>query len=276
MSGSLADAAAAATSFKDQALVNGLPPDLVIVVTAMTIFQVVDFGHRQFITPLFPTYKSLPINQRYEWDRRAFNLFFQHIQIFLNVYVLTWDTACVSDPLYGYSKFAHFSFLVIIGYYLVDVCALVMHPSSPSGTTVWVIHHFVAIVLLVYNVSYMTKSAFPAAVLLISGAGNIPNDLRWFVSALNVRRRAVSNLVLLLCAVIMFLVGAVPPPVLLYRAAIFLKVSVKEVFFRHMKFYCRFFFLFFYLPHLYLVALQVDRMYRNWNLPPPPFRIKSN
>lgn len=253
----------------------GLPPDIVIIVFALSSFQVAEWVHRRHIGPLFRAYVKLPFRDRFDWDRRAINITFQFLQLFCNGYLLTLDRAATADYLYGYSSFAHFLFIVIIAFYIYDTCGIVMHPSPGSTYIAWIIHHVIAIGLLLFDVSFKRYSAFPAATFLISAAGHIPNELRWFCAAMNVQSQAMLNFTLVLCALISIVTLAIPPPYLLWKAAGQLGISIFQLITTRMRPYCIFFFSLIYLPHVGLVLHQIRRMRIHWGKPAEPFRTRK-
>lgn len=252
-----------------------MPPDLVIVTFSITLLQFLELTHRYKIAPCFPSYNALSFRDRFDWNRRAINLLFQFLQFFFNLYILTIDKSVTSDYIYGYSPIAHVGFLIIISFYVYDTTGMVMHPSWPSLTPVWIFHHVVAALLLVYDVSYRKSSAFPAAAFLIAAAGHIPNELRWFIIVTNVSNLRIINAANVLSTVIISIACVLPPPYLLYKCAVQLNTSILQVVTHHMRFYCTFIFIIFYIPHIYISIVQFHRAYTNWNQQPITFRPKK-
>lgn len=250
-------------------------PDLVIVVFAIAVLQLLEVMHRIWIGPSSSSYRNLLYRDRFDWDRRALNLFFQVVQAIFNGYVLFFDRQVNADPLYGYSPIAHVGFLVIIAFYVYDTTGIIMHPAPPSTSSMWIFHHFVAVGLLLFDVSFRRCSAFPAAAFLISGAGHIANEARWLCTATNVQNQIVLKSCHVLCVVIAILTCGIPPPLLLWRCAKHLDVSVFELTFTRMRPYCLFFFALIYIPHIVLIFYQAWRAYLVWGLPPMPFRPKK-
>lgn len=252
-----------------------LPPDLVIVVCTMFALQLCEVSHRKWIGPFFSSYSSLPYRDRFDWDRRVLNVSFQALQAVFNGYLLLFDPEVIVDPLYGYSATAHVGFLVIIAFYVYDATGIIMHPAPPSTSSMWVFHHFVAVGLLLFDVSFRRCSAFPAAVFLISGAGHIANEARWLCTAMNVQNQTVLKGLHVLCIVICVLTCVLPPPLLLVKGAEQLGVSVFDLVTTRMRSYCTFFFSLIYIPHVVLIFDQAGRAYRSWGLAPKPFRPKK-
>lgn len=250
-------------------------PDLVVLVVTLVVLQLLEVVQRHVIGPRFKAYNALTFRDRFDWDRRSINITFQVVQAVFNAYILLLDLGATSDILYGYSIKAHIGFLIIIAFYLYDTTGIIMHPLPPSAGGVWIIHHIIAVGLLVYNVTYKKSSAFPAATFLISAAGHIPNELRWFLVVSNQRNQAALNFANLLCLLIIIVTCVLPPPYLLSKAAQQLDTSVYDVVFNRMRAYCRFFFLLIYIPHVYLVYYQFNRLIIHWNKCPEPFRQRK-
>lgn len=256
-------------------LPQGVPPDVVVVSVALTILQVFEWIHRRSIGPRFQSYVTLPFRDKFDWDRRVNNLSFQLIQLIFNAYLILFDRNTRKDYLYGYSPIAHIGFLVIIAFYLYDSTGIVMHPSPSSRSVAWLTHHVIAVSLLLWVVSVKRSFAFPSAIFLISAAGHIPNELRWFIAATNVRNQALINTVLVLCFVITFVTCAVPPPYLLYRCAVQFGISIYNLIFFRMRVYCISVFSLIYIPHVFLVVHQLRRLHVHWNQPSEPFRTRK-
>lgn len=250
-----------------------MPPDLLIVSITTVILQLSELLHRHKIGPLFRTYTSLPFRDRFDWDRRALNLTFQFLQLFFNAYLLTLDTAVISDCLYGYSDLAHIGFLVIIAFYIYDTTGMIMHPRPATLAPMWIFHHYLAVGLLLFNVCYQRTSAYPAAVFLISAAGHIPSEFRWLYAAMRVNNRFLLKTSNLVVAVIAFLTCGIPPPYLLVKASRQLHISVWQLVTQRMRPYCTFFFSLIYVPHVILVLHQFKRAYDDWGKVPEPFRM---
>ncbi|CDF35112.1 unnamed protein product [Chondrus crispus] len=256
-------------------LPSSLPPDLVTVVSSLTLFYALDLFHRHYISPLFPSYVSFPPAARFDWDRRSLNLFFQLVQTPFNLYLLLLDPHTQADPLYGYSPLAHLGFLIIVAFYLYDAAGIVMHPTPPSSSPLWLFHHSVAVALLVYDISYRRCSALPAAAFLISAAGHVSNEARWLCTVTDVRDQRLLKPLHLFCVLVPLVTCGLPPPWLLYKCARQLRVSVVQLVAQQMRPYCLFFFIIIYVPHLGLIAYQARRAYRLWGAAPKPFRIKK-
>lgn len=252
-----------------------LPPDLVIVCATLTLLQILEWTHRRHIGSCFSSYTRLPFRDRFDWDRRVVNLTFQVIQLFANTYILLLDPSATADVLYGYSAKAHTIFLATAAFYLYDSTGIVMHPSPSSNSGMWLLHHAIAIVLIVYNVSYRRTSAFPAATFLISAASHIPNELRWLFTASNVTSQAALNALLGLCFLIVLLTCGLPPPYLLWKCTRQMSASLNDVVLKRMQFYCVLVFMLIYVPHVVVVFHQLHRLCVYWNRAPEPFRTKK-
>lgn len=250
-------------------------PNVVVVIGTLSLLLLISAIQRFYIGPhFFESYRKLSFRDQFDWDRRTINIIFQLLQTIFNSYLLIFDDAVTSDVLYGYSPIAHYGFLIIIGFYIYDSFGVVMHPL-PSSPSVWITHHVISVALLTYCVAYMRCSAFPAAVFLISAAGHIPNELRWFLAVSNERRVWVINAIHVLCTTVVFGTCGVPPPVLIVRAARQLGVGVVDVVFKHMRVYCVFVFLLIYVPHVILICIQIVRTVKEWNKIPGPFRHRK-
>lgn len=250
-------------------------PDVVVVFTTISTLLFIEWIHRRRLGPRLPSYKGLPFCDRFDWNRRIINLLFQVVQLLFNIYLLTADKQVSLDYIYGYSLAAHIGFLSIVSFYMYDSIGIVMHPSPSSRSLPWLIHHLVAIVLLLWIVSYKQSFAFPAAAFLVSAAGHIPNELRWFIAAANVRNQIVINTVLLLCFIFTFLFCGVPPLYLLQKIATQLHTTMYSVFFSRMRSHCVFVFLLVYIPHVVLLFHQLHRLVIYWNRPSEPFRTRK-
>lgn len=237
--------------------------------------QLVEWVYRRSIGPRFQSYVVLPFRDRFDWDRRVINLSSQVIQLIFNSYLILFDRNTRKDYLYGYSPIAHIGFLIIIAFYIHDSTGIVMHPSPSSRSVPWLIHHFIAASLLLWVVSCKRSFAFPCAIFLVSSASHIPNELRWFIAATNVRNQALINTVLVLCFTVTFFACGVPPLYLLYRCAFQFGTSVHNLIFFHMRIYCIFVFFLIYVPHVCLVFHQLHRLYFHWNKPSEPFRSRK-
>lgn len=249
-------------------------PNLVVVVAALSVLLVVSAVQRLYIGPCFESYRNLSYRDRFDWDRRAINLVFQVIQTLFNGYLLMFDEAATADVLYGYSVVAHYGFLIIIAFYIYDSFGVVMHPL-PSSAFVWITHHFISVALLVYDAAYMRCSAFPAATFLISAAGHIPNELRWFLAVSNQRRVSIINVTHVLCMVVVFITCGIPPLVLIIKAARQLEIAVLDVVFKRMRVYCISVSLLIYIPHVILIYIQIVRAFKEWDKIPGPFRHRK-
>lgn len=256
-------------------LSQGVPPDVVIVSVTLMVLQSFEWFHRRSIGPRLQSYTELPFSDKFDWGRRVINLSFQLIQLVFNAYVIMFDQNTRKDNLYGYSTVAHIGFLIIIAFYLYDSTGIVMHPSPSSRSVVWLIHHVIAVSLLLWVVSLKRSFAFPSAIFLISAAGHIPNELRWFIAATDVRNQGLINTSLVLCFVITFVACGIPPPYLLYKCAAQLGVSVHDLVFSRMRIYCISVFLLIYIPHVFLVFHQLHRLFAHWNRPSGPFRTRK-
>lgn len=252
-----------------------LPPDLVILSATLFILQLFDIIQRNYINPFFPSYSSLPFRDRFDWERRFLNLLFQIIQAPFNAYILLLDRQVSTDYIYGYSTAAHVGFIVIIAFYIYDTIGIVMHPAAPSNSPMWLFHHSVAVVLLLYNVSYRKCSAFPAAAFLISGAGHIMNELRWLCTAMNVQSQRVLKTCHIFYVLVCILTCGLPPPFLLLKCARQLGIPVFDLVIHHMQPYCNFVFILIYVPHVVLIFYQAWRAYRLWGTSPIPFRQRK-
>lgn len=235
--------------------------------------QLVDLLHRTYIGPLFPSYLSLPFRHRFEWDRRAVNILFQVFHGIFNVYIIIFDPSATADYIYGFSRVAHLGHAITIAFYLYETTGFVMHPFHSSKMLYWVLHHFIASALLLYNISYKQSSAFPASILMMSACAHLPNDMLWLFRANNFRNQTLANA--LHVASFGFTVSCCgfPPPYLLLKCASELRVSIKELVLLHMRPYCILTFLIFYLPHLKIICIVWRRLVRNWNKPMEPLVI---
>lgn len=250
-------------------------PDVVVFAAALFVLLLFDALHVRLVAPRFRAYQALAFRDRYEWGRRANNLVVQLAQLIFNAHVLCADTGATRDYLYGYSGVAHAGLLCVAAFYVYDSIAMLLHPAPPTTAPLWLAHHALATGLLLYNTSYKRSSAFPAATFLVSAAGHIPNEIRWLLSANGVLSARRSNANNVLHVAIMAATCAFPPPYLLHKAAGQLGVSVAELALRRMRLSCRFFFLLFYVPHLYLIHYVARRAARQWNKPPEPFRTRK-
>lgn len=253
-----------------------LPPDLIVVAASLTMFQLTEVVHRHRIGPSISSYSRLPFCHRFDWDRRFLNITFQTLQLIFNLYLIFFDPVVQADCLRAYSNTAHLGFLIIIAFYIYDTTGIVMHPITPPGTSIWIFHHLVATSLLLLNVCYLRTSAFPAAILLISAASHIPNELRWILSALHVQNPKLLRAVFLLRAFLTLLFCGLPPPYLLFRLAAHLDTSIFRLISHHMPSYCIFFFLLIYVPHVVLVFYLFRRVLLLWNARVKPLRISTN
>ncbi|PXF49232.1 Transmembrane protein 56 [Gracilariopsis chorda] len=250
-------------------------PDVVVIFLCFLSFQLFDAIHHHCISPKLPIYAQLSFRDRYDWDRRVTNLTFQLLQLPFNLYILFVDQNSTSDVIYGYSRIAHVGFVIILSFYIHDTTGLVLHPRAPTGTCGWIIHHIIASALLVYDVCYKQSSAFPAAAFLISAAGHIPNDLRWFFTATALFRRLPVSFrdgfnifsISLISAVFL-----IPPIWLLKRCAQQLELSMYDLLIQRMTTYCHFFFALIYLTHVGVVIGQLRRLGREWRTEAPQFR----
>lgn len=252
-----------------------LPPDLVIVIVTMTFLQLLEVTQRKYFGPAFKSYSTLTFRDRFEWDRRAINIIFQTLQVIFNSYILLYDPYSTSDVLYGYSPIAHIGFLIIVTFYVYDATGIVMHPSPSSSSIAWLIHHFITVGLLVFDVSYKKCSAFPAAVFLISSVGHIPNETRWFLAVTNIHNIFIIRSIHLVCGFVALVTCGFPPPYLLIRVATQLQITVFDVVFYRMRGYCMFFFLLIYIPHVIIIFVQFKRIFSEWNERPKAFRHRK-
>ena len=246
--------------------------DLVLIVCLLLLLSLTEVVLRQWTHATFRTYSTFSFRDRFEWDRRALNLIFQILQLCFNIYVLIFDADATEDYLYGYSYVSHVGFCAILGYYIYDTIGMIMHPLPPSTSRLWIVHHYITISLLLYNVRYKQTSAFPSSTFLISAAGHIPNEIRWLSIAIGVKSQVLLNLGHLFCSIVVFVVFGLPPPYLMYKGAQQLNISIVELMMDKMKIYCIFFTLLIYVPHLFLIVYQIHRTLKHWNLPAQPFR----
>lgn len=253
---------------------SSLPSDVVVVAISLTVMQVLEIIQRKHIGPSIPSYMQLSYRDRFDWDRRLSNIVFQLAQTVFNVYTLVYDEKVTRDVLYGYSVVSHVGLLVILSFYIYDSIGIVMHALPPSSSAAWLAHHYVTIGLLAFNVSYKHSSAFPASIFLISSVSHVPNELRWFLAGTNVRNRTALRVAHVLCFIAIVVTCVLPPPYLLVEAARQLNVSVSQLVFREMRYYCVFFFALIYIPHVALIFVQLRRIREEWNRFPPPFRHK--
>lgn len=250
-------------------------PDVFVIFTCFLCFQLFDAIHHHWISPMLPTYAQLSFRDRYDWDRRLTNLTFQLLQLPFNLYILLIDQESNSDVIYGYSRIAHVGFIIILSFYIHDTTGLILHPRPPTGTWAWIIHHMIASALLVYDVCYKQSSAFPAAAFLISAAGHIPNELRWFFTATALFRRlpiTFRDAFNVLSTSLISAVFLIPPVWLLKRCAQQLELSIYDLLIQRMTNYCHFFFALIYLTHVGLVVGQLRRLTREWRTEAAEFR----
>ncbi|CAN8072475.1 unnamed protein product [Agarophyton chilense] len=250
-------------------------PDLVIAVCTLSCFQLFDALHRHLVCPRLPAYRRLSLRDQYDWDRRLTNITFQILQLPFNLYILFIDRSAAIDSIYGYSRIAHVGFVVILSFYVHDTTGMIVHPRAPSGSFGWIIHHFIAVALLTYNVTYKQSSAFPAAAFLISAAGHIPNDLRWFLIASSVFEHssiAFRNAFNVVSTVIVASLFLIPPVWLLLRCAHQLNISLYVLLTNIMTAYCNFFFALIYFVHIGVILSLCGRIAEEWHKQPPKFR----
>lgn len=251
-----------------------LPPDLIVIASSLTMMQLLEIIQRKHIGPSIQSYRKISYRDRFDWDRRLSNVLFQVLQAMFNVYTLVYDKKVTQDVLYGYSEVSHIGLLIILSFYIYDSIGIVMHPLPSSNSNMWLLHHYITIGLLAYNISYKRSSAFPASIFLISSVSHIPNEIRWFLTVMNIRHRLTLRSVHILCFILVVLTCAVPPPYLIYESSKQLNISISQVVFHKMQSYCLFFFLLIYIPHVLLIFIQFKRVYLEWNRLPRPFRHK--
>ncbi len=217
-------------------------------------------------------YSLLGRNDRFEIVRRMTNLFSQTVLSACYTRILFHAPSHAHDVLYGYSSFAHTSFLLAIGAYLVDAILYAAHPSPPSLTSVWITHHGVALLLLVWNVSFRHTSAFPAAIFLVSNLAHPFVDLRWLLIVFDFRGPRISTAANALCCVAVTVAHMLPPPYLVGLAASARDLSIMTFVLHEMRVYCWVFSLLIYIPHLLCPVYQAQRLVNGWMKPAQRFR----
>lgn len=248
--------------------------DMLTVASTCVIIFIYLIVQRLLVLPalLRQHHGQFSTGDRFEWGRRAVNITAQAILAPANMYILLFDRRVQADYLYGYSSFAHHTFVVTIVVYLIDTLLYIVHPVRQCLTEVWVFHHTVTITLLTWDVAFRRVSAFPAATFLMAAASHVAADLRWFLIAMRVRSVVINNFVNVICVLVVVLSCVLPPPYMLFKIARQKSSTLTQLVIAHMQPYCIFFFLLIYIPHLMLPYFQMRRLVNNWGRPPKPFK----
>ena len=221
--------------------------------------KIISFNQSKF-------YRTTDFVTRYDWDQRLLNLIVQVILCFFYVNLIFYDRTVLENPLYGYSHQAHIGFLIVVAFYIYDSILYLAHPKVGLASRVqWLAHHALTVGLLFWDTSSKRISAFPAAIFLISSAGHIGNELRWFSVKLGVESAALYNGINVLCNLLVFFTCIVPPPYMLKVIAAYLNRSVWGLIREVMQSVCIMASLAVYLPHCVLQYVQVKRTVKGWN-----------
>lgn len=259
------------------ALPSPLPlPDSAVLFLSLLSLLALHALQRRVLSPrLAPaTYHLLRPSTRFDWDQRALNLAVQLLQAFFNCTILFLNAATAADPLYAYPPYAHAGFLAVAAFYLYDALLFFLHPSPPHRRF-WLAHHFLAAGALLWLTSRQQTSALPAATFLVSAAGHVPNEARWFLRAApGARARARANAVGVAGTFVLLATCIVPPPYLVLLAARTRGATWREMMFSHMLVQCQIVYWLVWLPHCAIVVVQVQRTVRHWNRE-PSFALKE-
>lgn len=243
-----------------------IPDSVVLAVSWIFLLLLLAF-QRNVLGPKFSTYRNLSSTEQYDWDQRALNLAFQVSQIIFNCHILFLCAETARSPLYGYTPVAHTGFLVIAAFYFFDAALFVAHPET-THVVGWTAHHLFAAGMLIWLTAFQRTSALPASAFLISAAGHIFNELRWFFRTTGARHarhmREVYNAISVVCNVVLFATCVVPPPYLVLLSARQRGVTLRVMFSEKMRWACVVCYWIVWLPHCLLFAVQVKRTLRHW------------
>lgn len=239
-------------------------PDLAVFCASLLLILVFCAFQKHVVGPLSVTYGQLSFATRYDWDQRVLNLLFQIAQTIFNLYILFVCTVCADDPLYGYTPASHVGFLCIAAFYAYDAVLLLHHPSEPHATF-WVCHHLFATGLLLWLTIVQKTSARPASTFLISSAGHIANEVRWFMRKTKTSRKWSNNMLGISCDIVIFVACVVPPPHLVLLSARKRQVRVVDMFSHLMRWPCVVGFWIIWIPHCALWVIQMRKTAQHWD-----------
>jgi TLC domain len=243
-------------------------PDAVILVLSLCSFLFALAVQRNVVSPRFSsTYRHASAGVQFDWDQRVLSLLFQALQTAFNFYILFFSPATQKSPLYGYSVVAHVGFVITCAYYLFDAILLVVHPDVAYGSYggAWMVHHLFAAAVLIWQTSILRMSALPASTFLISSAGHVGNEIRWFLRTAGFSSRRVHNALSVACNVILFVTCVLPPPWLVYSSAQQHAVGWCDMLTSVMRVQCVVGYWVVWLPHCVLFVVQVRRTLRHWS-----------
>jgi hypothetical protein len=240
-------------------------PDAVILESSLVVLLLLHAVQRYVLGPLCSsTYRTLSKDVQFDADQRVLSLLFHVLQTAFNIYVLFFSNATRESPLYGYDAVHHVGFLLITAYYVYDAMLMLVHPGA-SNAGLWIFHHVFAAFMLTWQTSLLRMSALPASSFLISSAGHIANETRWFLRTGGLVNRHVHNVLGVACNAILFVACVLPPPWLVYTSAQLQGISSYRMLFSVMQTQCVAAYWFVWLPHCLLFIVQSQRTARHWN-----------
>ncbi|KAA8495916.1 hypothetical protein FVE85_2071 [Porphyridium purpureum] len=202
----------------------------------------------------------------FDAGQRALNLLAQSVQLIFNLFVIFFDTETRRDPLRAYSECAHFGFVLVAAFYLYDTFLWMVHPKVKHRFG-WVMHHVITILLLSMNFQ-MRKGAFAASCFLISSAGHISNELRWFWYKLGKHTHAMVNILNVTGNLVIFWSCLAAPLYMIHVIALSTETPWRHLFSSVMRWPCLAGISTIYIPHVVLFFVQVHRTLREWQRAP--------
>lgn len=250
------------------------PPDLALFAAALLASCIAALVIRRLLWRSV-SFRAQSASVRFELVRRVLNALWSAMLGVAHVCILLRPRLHASDSLYGYTQFAHRIFILTLAAYAGDTLLLSVHPSPPHFYSPFLVHHMVAIVLLMWVVTSLQACAAPTSVFLISAISYVVNDSRHVLTALGYRNASLHTALRALLPPTSLLTAVLPPPLLVVRSAQQRAVPLTTFMLSHMRAYCWAVFLLFFLPHCFIPLHHTYSVYTNWLRRPRPLRTKD-